>query len=111
MGRMKGVRRLAAFLGCLAAISAMLPVAAFAWTKAADAMPQRMAMSQPCPHCHDCDPCQTADNGCSQVCVSPLSTLGSVALPVVDRGDSAVPGRLVVLHGLSRPPDPFPPRS
>jgi hypothetical protein len=113
MGSMKAFRRLAAFLGCLAVIAAILPVTAFGWAKAADAAPARMAVSHTCPNCHDCDPCQTADAACSQVCVSPLPTLGAAGpvLPAIERGDVGVPGRLVVLHGLSPPPDPFPPRS
>ncbi len=113
MGSMKAFRRLAAFLGCLAAISAILPMTVFGWAKAAEAAPARMAVSHTCPNCHDCDPCQAANATCSQVCVSPLPTLGATGpvLPAIEPGDVGVPSRLVVLHGLSPPPDPFPPRS
>jgi len=113
MAAMKAFRRLAAILGCLAVISAMLPLAAFGWTRAADAAPARTAVSDFCPNCHDCDPCRAVDATCAQVCVSPLPTLGASgpALPAIAPGDVGVPAGLAVLHGLSPPPDPFPPRS
>lgn len=113
MGSMKAVRRFAAFFGCLAAISVILPLSAFGWTRTVDVHSVQMGMSEPCPTCHNCDPCQTATAGCSQICVSPVPTLGSAGpvLPTIERGDAAVPGRLATLDGLSRPPDPFPPRT
>ena len=113
MGSMKAFRRLAAFLGCLAAISAILPMTAFGLAKTAEAAPAQMAVSHTCPNCHDCDPCQAVDATCSQVCVSPVPTLAAAGpvLPAIERGDVGVPSRLVVLRGLSPPPDPFPPRS
>ncbi|MGE0853175.1 MAG: hypothetical protein AB7O44_26805 [Hyphomicrobiaceae bacterium] len=109
---MKAFRRLALFLGCLAVISAILPVTAFGSSKAADAA-QRTSISDFCPNCHDCDPCQAANTGCSQVCVSPLPTLvgHGPALAAIERGDAGVPSRPAALNGLSRLPDPFPPRS
>jgi hypothetical protein len=110
---MKAFRRLSALLGCLAALLAILPTVAFAWTKGVDSMSARVTTSEPCPNCHDCDPCRAADMTCSQVCVSPLPTLlgAGPILPAMKLADDRAPGVLAVLHGLSPPPDPFPPRS
>lgn len=110
---MKAFRRLAAFLGCLAALSAILPMTAFGWTKVADAASASVTVSHSCPNCHDCDPCKASDANCSPICVSPVPTLGAIgpALPVREPGTVDVLSRLVVLDGLSPPPDPFPPRS
>jgi|SRR5712691_2458249 len=109
----KRLRILVSLLGCLAAIMAILPVATLAWTPTANAMPTHLAASPVCPHCHDCDPCQTANATCVQVCVSPLPTLGAAGpvLPGGEASDDGEPGHLAVLQGLSPPPEPFPPRS
>lgn len=110
---MHALRRLVAFLGCLAAMMSVLPTMALAWTPTADVAPENLSESLSCPHCQDCDPCQTANAACVQVCVSPLPTLGATGpdLPTVDMSGIGMSGRLVVLHGLSPPPEPFPPRS
>jgi hypothetical protein len=45
-------------------------------------------------------------------CVAAPPTLGvaTFALPAIDTGKTAWPSHLVILSGLSPPPDPFPPR-
>lgn len=113
MTPVKAFRRLAALLGCLAVLSAILPTAVFGWAKAADAAPARTAVSHFCPNCHNCDPCQTTNATCPQICVSPLPTLvgNGPDLPAIEPGDVGEPSRLATLDGLSPPPEPFPPKS
>ncbi len=98
------VRLMAGLLGCLAVLAASLPAAALASIPA----------SEPCSHCPDCDgaPCQPAAAGCVLACVAAQPTLGVAvfALPAVDMAAMAWPALLATLHGLSSPPDPFPPR-
>ncbi len=108
------VRLLAGLLGCLAVLAASLPVAALASIPTPNTAPMQTAASEPCSHCPDCDsaPCQPAAAGCVLACVAAQPTLGVAvfALPAVDMAAMAWPALLATLHGLSSPPDPFPPR-
>jgi len=118
MGRF---RILAALLCCFAVFAAGLPVVAFAqasvanMTPVSDAASTRTSAAEPCQHCPDCDgaPCAPAAMACMVSCPVSLPTLGIVTftLPTVEASKAIWPPRLAALHGLSLPPDPFPPRS
>jgi len=109
---MTRLRLFAGLLGCLAVLAAGLPAVALASTPTA--APAQTAASEPCTHCPDCDgtPCQPTAAGCVAGCVTAPPALGvaTVAPPAIDTGKTAWPSRLATLHGLSPPPDPFPPR-
>jgi len=118
MGRL---RILAALLSCLAVFAAGLPVVAFAQAPATGgaaasaAASTRTSVAEPCQHCPDCSgvPCAPATMVCMVGCLAPLPTLGvaTFTLPVAAISEAIWPSRLAALHGLSSPPDPFPPRS
>jgi len=115
MGRL---RILAALLSCLAVFAAGLPVVAFASAPAADIARMQTVAAEPCQHCPDCDgapctPAAMASMACMVTCPGSLPTLGVAMLipPAIQTGKVTWPPRLVTLHGLSSPPDPFPPRS
>lgn len=107
------LRFLASALGCLAVLAAGLPGIVFASVPVAKAMP--MAASEPCQHCADCDgvPCQTAMTDCVLACVAapPALAASAATLPVISHDKVLWFASPAVLHGLTRPPDPFPPRS
>ena len=107
------LRFLAGLLGCLAVLAAGLPVTALASVPSAKAM--QTAASEPCQHCADCDgvPCQTAMANCVLACVtaSPGLAASTSALPAISHDKVLWFASPAVLHGLTRPPDPFPPRS
>jgi hypothetical protein len=111
MGRL---RILAMVLSCLAVLAAGLPAIAFASAPAAiDTM--RMVGVEPCQHCPDCDSgkCAPGAMTCVASCLASLPTLGVApfTLPAIEASRVIWPSRLAALHGLSSPPDPFPPRS
>lgn len=111
MSSMKRLRLLVGLLGCLAILTAGLPAVASATV--AKATPT--SASEPCQHCPDCDgaPCQTAMADCVLTCVATppaLAETGAI-LPAIAVGKASWSTSLAVLHGLTRPPDPFPPRS
>ena len=115
MGRL---RILAVLLSCLAVFAAGLPAVAFAQAPAAvDTV--RMVGVEPCQHCPDCDTGMCDHGGapgamaCMVGCLASLPTLGVAVftLPALESGKAAWPPRLAALHGLSLPPDPFPPRT
>ncbi len=118
MGRL---RILAALLSCFAVFAAGLPVVAFAQASAAntapvsDAASTRTSAAEPCQHCPDCGdaPCPPVAMVCMVGCLVSLPTLGvaTFTLPTVEASKAIWPPRLAALHGLSLPPDPFPPRS
>jgi hypothetical protein len=109
---MMRLRLFAGLLGCLAVLAAGLPAVALA--SMPTAAPAQTAASEPCTQCPDCDgtPCQPMAGGCVASCVAAPPALGvaTVALPAIDTGKTAWPSRPAILHGLSPPPDPFPPR-
>jgi hypothetical protein len=109
---MKRLRTFAAFLSCLAVLAAGLPAVALA--AAPTAVPMQTAASEPCTHCPDCDgtPCPPAAAACIVACVGVPPALGvaSFVLAATVTAGGAWPGRVTTLHGLSLPPDPFPPR-
>jgi hypothetical protein len=106
-------RLLAGLLGCLAVLVAGLPVVASASAPAAKAVPA--AVGEPCQHCADCGgaPCQTAMVDCVLACIAaaPALVAAAVTLPAIASGKAPWPALPAVLQGLTRPPDPFPPRS
>jgi hypothetical protein len=115
---MERLRILAALLSCLAVFAAALPVVAFASVPAAAAARMQTVAAEPCQHCPDCDgtactPAAMASMACMVACPGSLPTLGvaMLVLPTIQIGKVTWPSRLAALHGLSSPPDPFPPRS
>jgi hypothetical protein len=114
---MERLRILAALLSCLAVFVAGLPVVAFASAPATDAA--HTISVEPCRHCPDCDSTKCAQGGahgamaCMVSCLASLPTLGVApfTLPAVEASTVLWPSRLAALHGLSLPPDPFPPRT
>lgn len=113
MSLMKRFRLLAGLLGCLAVFAAGLPVVASASASMAKTTP--MAASEPCQHCADCDgaPCQTAMTDCVLACIAAPPALAATAaiLPAIAGSEAPWSTSLAALHGLTRPPDPLPPRS
>lgn len=113
MSSMKRFRLLAGLLGCLAVLAAGLPVVASASAPAAKTAPT--AVSEPCQHCSDCDgaPCQTAMADCMLACIAAPPALAATAtiLPAIAGNEAPWSASLAALHGRTRPPDPFPPRS
>jgi hypothetical protein len=111
MPLMKRVRLLVGLLGCLAILVAGLSVVA----SGAVAKATPTSASEPCQHCPDCDgaPCQTAMVDCVLTCVAtpPALAEAAVILPAIAVGKASWSASPAVLHGLTRPPDPFPPRS
>jgi hypothetical protein len=112
---MKRLRALAALLGCLAVVAAVLPTVALAWAPAAASMTDQTAVdglcSQKCPSCESA-PCPPEATRCTVACVAVTPALGVAAfvLPSPLGDVSAWPHRLGPLHGLAPPPDPLPPR-
>jgi hypothetical protein len=109
------LRLLSALLGCLAVVAASLPAYAFAWTPTQAAGEHAVIGALCSQHCPDCEgmPCPPTAEGCIVACVGVTPVLGTAAFTfVVPPGDVALwSQRLSELHGLSPPPDPFPPRS
>lgn len=105
---MQRLRAFAAFLGCLAVLAGgLMTVAA--------AAPLRVATEAPCPHCDECDgmPCQARAATCQQACTGVAPSLAVIASTplTAPTGEMLQPVRPARLHGLSPPPDPFPPRA
>ena len=112
---MKGLRLLSALLACLAVVAAGLPELAFAWGSSAPPTAEPMAMGALCTqHCPSCEgmPCPPSAAGCVVACVGVVPTLGVTAftLWIPPASNIVWPVRLAMLHGLSPPPDPQPPR-
>ena len=117
IGLMQRLRILGAMLGCLAVLVAGLSASAFAWTPSSVAGTTQkispMAAGEPCSHCPDCDGCPDAGMfACVVACFGALPTLpvASFDLPAARPVEASGPLQATVLHGQSRPPDPFPPR-
>lgn len=111
---MKRLRFLGGFLGCLAVLSAGLPMFALAGTPAHTSEPAQLIAADPCNNCEECDgaPCATGVMACVQVCLGLPSVLGvsTTALPAIQTGMAAWVTDSVALHGRSVGPDPLPPR-
>jgi hypothetical protein len=110
------LRLLSALLGCLAVVAAGLPTYALAWSPVMASAAEQTAVRGLCTqHCPDCEgmPCPTTAAGCTVACVALAPALAAAAFNLaVPPGDVVVWLRpLAALHGLSPPPDPFPPRS
>jgi hypothetical protein len=114
MGRL---RILAALLSCFAVFAAGLPMVAFASAPPSEAA--RTIGVEPCQHCPDCDSDKCPHGGasgtmaCTIGCLAAPLALGVAifTLAAVEVTKAVWPSRLAALHGLSSPPDPFPPRS
>jgi hypothetical protein len=108
MGRL---RILAMVLSCLAVLAAGLPVIAFASAPTA-VDTTRMISVEPCPDC-DSGKCAPGAMTCTVSCLAAPLTLGVAifTLPAAEASKVLWPSRLAALHGLSLPPEPFPPRS
>jgi hypothetical protein len=115
------LRVLSALIACLAVVATGLPAIALAWTGSSAAPIDRPAAeqavlgalcSQHCPSCTDM-PCPPTAERCVVACVGLMPTLGvaNFALSVPGRTSMKWPMQLASLRGLSRPPDPFPPRA
>lgn len=111
MTAMRRLRLLAGLLGCLAVLAASLPAVALGSLSSVAA---QKAVSEPCDHCPDCQggPCQPAMAGCMQSCVASAPALcgASFLLQALSTTETVSLRSQAALHGLSPPPDPFPPR-
>ena len=111
---MKRLRALVTLLGCLAVLAGGFSVVAEATAAVPTTVDRGAADGQPCSHCDDCDgiPCPKSAVACLQACAVPAPAV-AVALPVLPElqaGSAPWSMRTAALSGLSRPPDPFPPR-
>jgi len=114
---MKRLRVLVALLGCLAILATGLPAVALAWAPSQQAPAANQTTigalcTQQCPSCEGM-PCPPSAAGCIVACVGIAPTLGvaAFALSVPPSSNDVWPAELAMLHGLSPPPDPSPPRS
>jgi hypothetical protein len=104
------LRLLAGLLGCLAVLATGVSVAAFG------ALPSRAVAAAPCDEpCSDCKgvPCAPTMAVCGAACIAapPALIAAIVAMPVTDGIRSRWHVASATLHGLTKPPDPFPPRT
>lgn len=111
---MKRLRDLVALLGCLAVLAGSVSVVAEATAAVRTSFDRGATDGQPCSHCDECDgvPCPKPAVACLQACATPAAAV-AVAMPVLPElqaGSAAWSIRTAALSGLSRPPDPFPPR-
>jgi hypothetical protein len=112
---MKRLRILSALLACLAVVAAGLPAFALAWAPSESPATEQTAVGALCTeHCPSCEgmPCPPTAAGCVVACVGLAPALGVAAFSLWMPPASSVawPVRLAILHGLSPPPDPQPPR-
>ena len=104
------LRLLAGLLGCLAVLATGVSVAAFG------ALPSRAVAAAPCDEpCSDCKgvPCAPTMAVCGAACIAapPALIAAIVAMPVTDGIRSRWHVASATLHGLTKPPDPFPSRT
>jgi hypothetical protein len=115
------LRVLSALIACLAVVATGLPAVALAWAgssvagidnPAAGHIVQGTLCTQHCPSCQDM-PCPPTAERCAAACASLMPTLGvpTFTLSAPDRASVRWPTLRASLRGLSRPPDPFPPRA
>jgi hypothetical protein len=104
----KRLRLLAGLLGCLAVLAA-----AFVTVAASPVLPS-VAASEPCDHCPDCKglPCAPVMVNCAPTCIAmpPALMADAIMMSPITASESPWLALPVALRGLTRPPDPFPPR-
>jgi hypothetical protein len=103
------LRLLAGLLGCLAVLAAGVSVAAFG------SLPSTAVAAAPCDDpCTDCKgtPCAPTVAVCGATCIAapPAMLSANVVAPTAERAGETRFASSVALQGLTRPPDPFPPR-
>jgi hypothetical protein len=81
-----------------------------------DAPAAHQGATAPCSHCNDCDdktPCPMPMTGCVQVHANAAPMIADAAIVLSPAADGTAYGwpADTSLAGLSRPPDPFPPRT
>jgi len=113
---MKRFRALAAVLGCLAVLAGGFSTVAVAAVPSGPPVSELSAIGAPASgHCEDCGgvPCPTPTASCVQACanVAPSLVVTPFRLPVIEANHVAWSPRVLILSGLSPPPEPFPPRA
>ena len=104
------LRFLAGLLGCLAVLATGISVAAFG------ALPSKAVASASCDEpCTDCKgtPCAPTMAVCGAACIAapPALVAAMATVPAAAGVRSHWRVSSAMLHGLTRPPDPFPPRA
>ena len=110
------LRLLSALLACFAVVAAGLPTYSLAWAPAQAPVAEHTAIRGLCTqHCPECEgmPCPPTAANCALACVGMMPALVAAAINLAMPTSTASVWhqRLSELHGLSPPPDPFPPRS
>jgi hypothetical protein len=111
---MNRLRFLSALLGCLTVVAASLST--MAWAQSAAAGTGHAAIQGLCTqHCPECEgmPCPPTAAGCVVACASlmPALVTASFVLAKESAPEAAWVHGPSPLHGLSPPPEPFPPRA
>jgi hypothetical protein len=104
------LRLLAGLLGCLAVLATGISVTAFG------ALPAKAVAAAPCDEpCSDCKgaPCAPTMAVCGPTCVAapPVLVTAMATMPAGEGVRSHWHVAAAALHGLTKPPDPFPPRT
>jgi hypothetical protein len=104
------LRLLAGLLGCLAVLATGVSVAAFG------ALPSRAMAAAPCDEpCTDCKgtPCAPTMAVCGAACIAAAPAMVAIAfdLPTTKGAAETWLPSAAALDGLTKPPDPFPPRA
>jgi hypothetical protein len=104
------LRLLAGLLGCLAVLATGFSVAAFG------ALPSKAVATAPCDEpCPDCKgaPCAPTMAVCGATCMAapPALVAAVAATPAAEDVRAHWHVASAKLRGLTRPPDPFPPRT
>jgi hypothetical protein len=104
------LRLLAGLLGCLAVLVTGVSVAAFG------ALPSKAVAAAPCDEpCPDCKgtPCAPTMAVCGATCIATPPAMVAITLDLPTAKSAGETGlrSSAALHGLARPPDPFPPRA
>lgn len=111
---MQRLRALAVLFACLAVLANGFMAVAASASPLGPPATERSAQD-PCNHCDDCDsmPCPIPMASCMQASPSGAIALAATATVLPLHDSSTVPWslRAAILSGLSRPPDPFPPRA
>jgi hypothetical protein len=113
---MKRFRALAALLGCLAVLAGGFATVAAAAVPSGPPVSERTAIgAPPCGHCEDCGgvPCPAPTVSCVQACasVAPSLAVEAFRLPAIGANHAPWSPRVLILSGLSPPPEPIPPRA
>ena len=112
---MKRLRALAAVLGCLAVLASGFMTVAAAMPAGPSASERSAIGEQPCSHCDECGDakCPMPAATCLQASSNAAPTLATATydLPALESGTIQWPLGTSFLHGLSPPPEPFPPRA